>query len=349
MNFLNFFRHDEGAPEPRQQGAYGDALLAQILARAAPGGTGDVRTVAGVEIAAGVVARAFAVAQVEGANVPSSIMAHIGRRLITDGEAVVFLDRGEWLPATSVADISGGPRRGDWVYRFELQGPGTDVRHHVAGAHRVMHPRYSFDPIAPWRGIAPLDRAISSGELAARLERSLSEEMAAPVGHLLPVPVDAKDSTIETLKTDLAALAGRISVVETMAGGWGEGRSMSPRSEYQPQRIGPSPPAVVPQVYHALLLSVLAVCGVPVELVASAEGTGQREAWRRCLHGTIAPLGRLVAEELSRIAAREVKVSFRDLFAGDLAGRARAFQSLVGGGMELNQAAALSGLLSPED
>ena len=44
----------------------------------------------------------------------------------------------------------------------------------------------------------------------------------------------------------------------------------------------------------------------------------------------------------------EVTLSFDRLFAGDLSGRARAFQSLVGGRMAVDKAAGLSGMLESE-
>jgi len=82
-----------------------------------------------------------------------------------------------------------------------------------------------------------------------------------------------------------------------------------------------------------------------VELVEASEGTGAREAWRRFLHGTLTPLGRLIAGELERVVNAPVEISFNRLMASDISGRARAFQSLVGGGMDPAQAAGLSGLL----
>ena len=67
------------------------------------------------------------------------------------------------------------------------------------------------------------------------------------------------------------------------------------------------------------------------------------------MHATIAPLGRIVGEELTRKFETDVSLSFDSLFAADLAGRARAFQSLVGGGMDVSKAAALAGLLEAEE
>ena len=96
---------------------------------------------------------------------------------------------------------------------------------------------------------------------------------------------------------------------------------------------------------------VYAACGIPLSLVDKSEGTGQREGFRRLMHMTIAPLARIVGEELSAKFETEISLSFDQLFAADLAGRARAFQSLVGGGMAVEKAAALAGLMQaePED
>ena len=67
------------------------------------------------------------------------------------------------------------------------------------------------------------------------------------------------------------------------------------------------------------------------------------------MHSTIAPLGRIVSEELSAKFETEISLSFESLFSADLSGRARAFQSLVGGGIPVEKAASLAGLLQSED
>ena len=59
-------------------------------------------------------------------------------------------------------------------------------------------------------------------------------------------------------------------------------------------------------------------------------------------------LGRIVADEWSRKLEVDVVLTWDELQASDLAGRARAFQSMVGGGMA-KRAAALAGLMAPED
>ena len=67
------------------------------------------------------------------------------------------------------------------------------------------------------------------------------------------------------------------------------------------------------------------------------------------LHSTVMPLAKIVAQELSDKFETSISLSFDGLFAADLSGRARAFQSLVGGGLDVSKAAALSGLMQAED
>ena len=195
-----------------------------------------------------------------------------------------------------------------------------------------------------------MQRATLTGALHASLEKTAGLEAAGTVGYLLPIPSDGNDTSVGKLKQDIQALAGRTALVETTAAGFGEGRTAAPRCDWTPQRIGVAYPESIPQVLSWSQQSTLAACGVPVELVTSGQGTATREAWRRFLHGTIAPLGRIVERELAKMyPGSEPKLSFEALFASDVQGRARAFQSLVNGGMDVAKSAALSGMLIEGD
>ena len=57
----------------------------------------------------------------------------------------------------------------------------------------------------------------------------------------------------------------------------------------------------------------------------------------------------MVSAELSLKLEAEVRLDWSELRAADVASRARAFQSLVGGGMSLSDAAAASGVLLKEE
>ena len=95
-------------------------------------------------------------------------------------------------------------------------------------------------------------------------------------------------------------------------------------------------------------LEVLAACGVPPGLFLEVDGTAQRESYRRFFSLTVEPLAGQLAAELSVKLESEISLGFSARFAADLAGRARAFQSMVGAGMDLAKAAGLAGLMEVE-
>ena len=73
------------------------------------------------------------------------------------------------------------------------------------------------------------------------------------------------------------------------------------------------------------------LAGCRSRLVTDADGTSQREAFRRFLTTAVSqPVADLVAEELSHKLAVPVRFGFDGLYAHDLAGRAAAFQKLAG-------------------
>ena len=62
------------------------------------------------------------------------------------------------------------------------------------------------------------------------------------------------------------------------------------------------------------------------------------------------PLLNVIAAECrEKLNVDDLTFDTTDLHAADIAGRARAFQSLINGGMALDQAAGLSGLLIDDD
>ena len=153
-----------------------------------------------------------------------------------------------------------------------------------------------------------------------------------------------------TLKAVLRKLAGSLAVMETTTGGWGDpGRGVPPAKDLTPQRVDASPPAPLVQLHQQSSMEVLAACGVPIEVVAGGEGSALREAHRRFLFSTIAPLGRIVSQELTDKLETPVALDWAELRASDVVGRARAFQSMVGGGMDVERAAGLSGLLAESE
>ena len=340
MRFWPFSR-----PEVREA-PYTDAVVAAIIASGnKDDSTLDPSETGAAAVAAAVVARAFASAEVEGIDISPSLLGDIGRDLTLRGESVLIRYDGVVLRAVQWEVLGKAPVPSLWAYKVHLPTPGGDLKTERTGA-LVAHPRFAPDPNRPWVGVGPFQRAPRLMKLLGRLERALSNELSGPVGYVLPLPTDGNDDSIAELKNDIGKMAGDVAVVETTASGWGEGRQGAPTADWRPQRIGPNPPASLGDLFRTTELTVLALGGVPIELVVASDGTGQREAWRRFLHGTLEPLARIVAPELGKLAGRPVRFDFSALFASDIAGRARAFGSMVQGGMDIAAAASASGILS---
>ena len=353
--------------ESRESGSYSDAVIGAILARAG-NDTASPATTAALEACAGHYSRAMMSATVTPANdttaaVTAAVLAQIGRDLIRRGESVhlIEVDRdGIRLAPAGTWDISGGPDAASWLYRLDRFGP-SGSRSVVRPAAAVLHCRYATDAARPWRGVAPLTWANQSGRLAGNVERRLADEAGAPVGNLIPIPAapaadDADDADeaadpLAGLKTALRKMRGNHMLVETTAGGFGEGSEVAPRHDWRPQRVGAHPPEALVSLRRDAAQAVASACGVPISLIADrSDGTSQRESWRRFLHGSIQPVARMIEGELAdKLDVPGLALNFDSLFASDLSGRARAMQSMVNGGMPLADAAALAGLMAPDD
>ena len=275
-----------------------------------------------LEACASMYARAFASAAVEpqtavSVAVTPAALASIARGLIRHGESVHLIDvdaAGVRLLDVATWDVTG-PAGGPWRYRVTVAGPSsTTTRTVEAGA--VVHCRYSTDPARPWAGRSPLSWAGETGRLAAALERALGDEAGGPVGNLIPIPSDGgdggEDDPLAALKSDIRALRGRAALVETTAAGWAEGRAAAPMRDWQPVRLGANPPAALVELRQAVEVTVAAACGVPAVLVmATGDGTAQRESYRRWLHASVQPLARLVEAELGEKLAHVYQVDGR--------------------------------------
>ena len=74
-------------------------------------------------------------------------------------------------------------------------------------------------------------------------------------------------------------------------------------------------------------LEILSAFGCPSALFFDSSAAGQRESYRRFFSLTVEPLALMLAAELSLKMETPIGISFSGRFSGDLAGRARAFQS----------------------
>ena len=214
-------------------------------------GGADAAGIAAVEFAAGLIGRSLAVAEVSGnsiaavASITPVFLQSVGRALIRQGEIVFGISasrRGE-IRLTPAAhwDIQGLPDPRSWWYTLSFNRPSGD-RIKLYPATACSHFKNASDPAREWRGLSPLALCSETAELAANLEAKLAEETGAPTGNLLPVPTDGDDENLASLKRDLAGIGGKHLLIETVAGGWSEGRGAAPSADWKSRRIGAAPP-----------------------------------------------------------------------------------------------------------
>ena len=284
--------------------------------------------------------------------VSPAFLAQVGRDLIRRGEslhairtvrgglALVPVDAwhfegGDWNPAT-------------WRVQATAYGPSSSTTWTLP-VESCVFVQWGASTAAPYQGVGPLGFAGTTARLGAQAERSLADEASGPVAQILPVPQDGGDGSdddpLAQLKLDIAAAKGRAVLTETTAAGWGEGRAGAPMADWKANRLGPNPPATMPETARDAFARVLAACGASPALFDDSDGTSKREALRQWFMGTVRPLARILERELSVKLEADISLTF-DGYPMDLQSRATTFQKLVAGGVSVNEALATSGLLA---
>ena len=337
------------------ESGYTDALIASLI-RAANGNAGNPITnvaTGALEAVAGLVGRGFAAAEVSGdpmyagALTPDVLMM-IGRSLIREGDNCFHLDTSDGLTILpcQTHSIDGGPMPSTWRYTLSLPGPSL-THGLIVDGEEVLHLRYAVDPQTPWRGKGPIGVAADAGRLSAEVLAALADESSGPRGSFLPLPTgDA--ATTGALKGDIKTARGTILTVESTASDWGRG-GPAPLQDWQQQRFGSNPPVGLIALLESARVEIWASCGVSAGMFAAANSASLRESWRVALFGLLSPLGKIVQAELQRKIHPSITLDWTELRASDLQGRARSFQSMVGGGMPLADAVAISGLMTPPE
>ena len=328
---FGLFRRKEqrGFTEIRSDAAFAAASTGKV----------DVGETAAAAAAAGVIGRAFGAAtvapSVERTGLTSAILQDIGASLILSGESVWLLDvRGGTVRLTRAASwqISGGNNPDTWRYKLAMTGPDRMTEVSVPG-DGVLHPRILSRASQPHKGRSPLDLAGISATALANAERQLSEELSGSVGRLIPYPSESvSGDSIDQLEADLIALKGRSALVPSMSRQW-EGTGGG-QGDWRNVRIGADPPASVVQLRQDYQNALLAAAGIPPQLLsANGDSAASREAYRQALHMTIKPYANAVITEAREKLSAPVELTFEELSAADIQGRARSFKSFVDGGL----------------
>ena len=330
--------------------SYSDALVDLLVARAS-GDIAKASATAALETVSGIVSRAFAAAEVEASPAVAGALdarcrAMIGRALIRRGETLFVPELADdmtlRLRPASAWTVTGGHRPEGWTYEVHLAGPSLQTSRFYL-SHDVLHFMHERDPARPWRGISALGSAALAGRLSAELVTALGDEAAGTRGHLLPVPVDGNDPTVTALKADLGSLRGKTALVEDQRVTAAPDGRAGNATGWKPTRLGADPPDALVELARLATREVYEAHGLSPGLFSDS-GTVSREAWRQFLHGTIAPMGDLVAEEIADKTGETVRLTWSELRASDIMSKARAVQSLTGAGATLESAAMATGL-----
>ena len=271
-----------------------------------------------------------------------SVLAAIGRGLAVRGEAVFEVEVNGAVELTQASSwkVSGGTRPETWRYAVEMPLPSGKVAKRTLPAESVLHVRYATRPGKPWAGVSPLGMASETQALATWIERRLAEETSTATSYVLPLP-EAAD--VDKLKSDIKSGRGRLHIVDTTSGGWGDGTAAAPKSDWGSKRLGADPPDSLGKLRSDVKADIFGVYGIP----SSIHGTGgsARESYRQFLSSTIQPLAKLVVEELAvKLDTPTLALDFTELRAADIAGRARAYGVLINAGMDQAEAAEATGL-----
>ena len=344
-------------------GGFTDAVVAAIEAQSAQK-VADVSSTAAIESVAGLLSRAFAGATVQAEPwaqqaINPPWLAQVGRSLVREGASLSVIGvndgRLDLTPAAfwnfETLETPGAELERDWSARVTTYGPSSSHTR-LLPRDGLVFVRWGTSPGTRYRGQGPTSWANLTARLQGEAERSLADESAGPIAQLLAIPADGgddgDDDPLKLLKADIREARGKAIMVETTAAGWGEGSASAPRRDWQAQRLGANPPESLVNVAKDSFARMVAACGASVPLFDDSDGTAKREALRQWHLGTVQPLAKVLAHELTMQLETDVRLKF-DGYPLDIAGRAQAFAKLVAGGMSLEQAAAVTGILSSDD
>ena len=241
-------------------------------------------------------------------------------------------------------DIVGGARPASWRYRASLQGPSR-VSTVSRPAAAVLHPRINVEDRTPWRGRSPIEKAGLSAALVAGATKALTGETKIPSSRIAPHP-----STQKSDAQGLADILKKGGITAIPNANLRPDTDMTAGQKYTPGEVKADPSPALVQLRSDTATEVFTACGIPPALFTASSDSGLRESYRQFLFGCVQPWGRQIAEELAdKLDMPGLELDFSAMGAADIASRARGFQSLVGGGVDVNTALALSGLLAREE
>ena len=279
--------------------------------------------VAAVEAVAGRVSRLMETARVSGGPramqaLTPTVLAMIGRNLIEWGESLHMLKyrivagRIEFYlcPAQHQWTVFGGTDPEDWIVDASLTGAQT-VYETSSPRAAWLHVIRDADPDYPWRGVAPLQRAAVSSQLARMAEDALVTEMRQPTKSIIPMPQGGGIDT-NTLRNDIQNKAYDTVYPTTTSAGFGGGRSSAPLTDWKPQRLQPMPQAALVDLADRATARVVAALGAHPAIMGGGGGNGSvdREASRQMRKQIMQPMARLIEENSWRVFGERIRITW---------------------------------------
>ena len=332
-------------PEKRASINYTDTVAANILAQA-QGGQVDGRTGSGAQAACGLIGRTLSSVEltpIRGATrFDEEHLQPLSRDALFYGQALFLLRDQRWIrchPQAEIKVVHGKPE--EWVYRLQV---GEDSV--TASGSRIIHIKWASDPSTPAQGISPLTGTFA--RFAAQLESVLLGEARSSSGYLVGVP-RSQETDFSAMTARIKTLSGGLFAYERSDSSYLEGGQKERPLGQDLQRIGIDPPQTLSTLWTLATSMTVESCGVPAGLLLEKlQGVGAREAMRRLRVATLEPLMKQVSRELHK-CGQPHRFRFGADLTNSLTDKARTFASLVKGGMPIEQAVSVSGVLNQEE
>ena len=272
-------------------------------------------------------------------------LSEIARALTDCGESTWEIRRGPdglTLLPCKISTVTGGADPASWHYSLTRSGPTENIVIERP-AEAVLSFKVNAEPGSPYRGVAPLEVANSTGSLLALLESQLAlEAPVTPTRILTAGSVGRQASEIE----QSIRRGGIVSILQS-----GATASITDPSGLKAGVLKNESSAAAVALYEQLERAICGACGVPAGLILSdGDGAAARENFRFFAASTIAPLlGAVKNEWEAKIAPlkydlNELKAADQTARSRSLGSRATAFKNLVGAGLDIERALSLSGL-----
>ena len=342
-------------PETRQ--SYSQQIIT-ALHQAALGSNSDVAATSPAVAAAGLLGRSLSAAKVTPQStvtrpIAASWLYDCGQSLVYRGEHVSLLevDNGtlRMTPATEWEITGSSPYKNAWRYRLTIPTPSGVIKRRVTG-ESVVHVRIP-DFQHPWQGCSPLAAANVTSDAMAALEDYVREELQNATRAKLLALADWQDADPDDEDDPWQGMISDLqnSKAKTL---------LVPMPSTQIQGIGAASAPPAPAITHLapeitetiqtardrLTAGLYAALGMMPQLFEGGEATGVREAKRAFGNLTLAPIARLLSDELSDVLDTTVTLSFESLQLGAIREAASTAKMLTDIGVKQDQALTIVGL-----